>query len=103
MAILTYLILSIRFLLELALLVAVGVGAYHVGGSSFIKYGFAILAPLLVACVEAVQVAGEYEKVFAMDIVCLDPQKDVAMATVKTGVHVMLSFLTGKMVAASGK
>ncbi|KMK77723.1 DUF2568 domain-containing protein [Alkalihalobacillus pseudalcaliphilus] len=47
----TYLILSIRFLLELALLVAVGVGAYHVGGSSFIKYGFAILAPLLVACV----------------------------------------------------
>ncbi|KMK77720.1 agmatinase family protein [Alkalihalobacillus pseudalcaliphilus] len=52
---------------------------------------------------EAVQVAGEYEKVFAMDIVCLDPQKDVAMATVKTGVHVMLSFLTGKMVAASGK
>lgn len=44
---------------------------------------------------EAVFLAGKAEKVKAMDIVCLDPLKDVATATVKTGVHVMLSFLTG--------
>ncbi|WP_413378759.1 agmatinase family protein [Alkalihalobacillus sp. 1P02AB] len=44
---------------------------------------------------EAVQIAGQHQKVCAMDIVCLDPQKDIAGATVKTGVHVMLSFLTG--------
>ncbi|MED1601950.1 agmatinase family protein [Alkalihalophilus marmarensis] len=46
---------------------------------------------------EAVQIAGASQKVCAMDIVCLDPTKDVAQATVKTGVHVMLSFLTGFM------
>jgi formiminoglutamase len=44
---------------------------------------------------EAVHLAGKCQKVKAMDIVCLDPQKDVAGATVKAGVHVMLSFLTG--------
>ncbi|WP_368505075.1 agmatinase family protein [Alkalihalophilus sp. As8PL] len=44
---------------------------------------------------EAVQLAGASNKVCAMDIVCLDPTKDIANATVKTGVHVMLSFLTG--------
>lgn len=44
---------------------------------------------------EAVTIAGQCPKVKAMDIVCLDPTKDVRGATVKAGVHVMLSFLTG--------
>lgn len=44
---------------------------------------------------EAVYLAGQCKKVKAMDIVCLDPNRDIAEATVKAGVHVMLSFLTG--------
>lgn len=44
---------------------------------------------------EAVFAAGMHPKVRAMDIVCLDPHKDIAQATIKTGVHVMLSFLSG--------
>jgi formiminoglutamase len=44
---------------------------------------------------ELVLTAGKHPMVQAMDIVCLDPFKDVAQATVKAGVHVMLSFLTG--------
>ncbi|WP_085505996.1 agmatinase family protein [Thalassobacillus devorans] len=44
---------------------------------------------------EAVQLAGEHPKVKAMDIVCLDPRKDVGDMAVKSAVHVMLSFLTG--------
>jgi formiminoglutamase len=44
---------------------------------------------------EAVYLAGAHPKVKAMDLVCLDPFKDRGEATVKTGVHVMLSFLTG--------
>ncbi len=44
---------------------------------------------------EAVQLAGEHSKVKAMDIVCLDPRKDVGGMAVKSAVHVMLSFLTG--------
>lgn len=44
---------------------------------------------------EAVFVAGMHPKVKAMDIVCLDPFKDVQEATIKSGVHVMLSFLSG--------
>ncbi len=44
---------------------------------------------------EAVYLAGCHKKVKAMDIVCLDPYKDVADATIKAGVHVMMSFLTG--------
>jgi formiminoglutamase len=44
---------------------------------------------------EAVQVAGLCDKVRAMDLVCLDPFKDQGEATIKTAVHVMLSFLTG--------
>ena len=43
----------------------------------------------------AVTAAGRDPHVKAMDIVCLDPHKDVAQATVKAGVHTMLSFLTG--------
>lgn len=43
----------------------------------------------------AVYVAGCDPSVKAMDIVCLDPYKDVAHATIKAGVHTMLSFLTG--------
>ncbi|SFJ85249.1 agmatinase family protein [Thermoflavimicrobium dichotomicum] len=44
---------------------------------------------------EAVLLAGACPKVKAMDLVCLDPYRDVEQATVKAGVHVMLSFLTG--------
>lgn len=44
---------------------------------------------------EAVYLAGLHEKVKAIDIVCLDPFRDIAESTVKAGVHVMLSFLTG--------
>ncbi|MFT9846697.1 agmatinase family protein [Aneurinibacillus sp. REN35] len=44
---------------------------------------------------DAVYTAGTHPKVKAMDIVCLDPYKDRGEATVKTAVHVMLSFLTG--------
>lgn len=44
---------------------------------------------------EAVHAAGLFHKVKAMDMVCLDPFKDRGEATVKTAVHVMLSFLTG--------
>ncbi|MGG1663532.1 agmatinase family protein [Brevibacillus sp. NRS-1366] len=44
---------------------------------------------------EAVHIAGLFPKVKAMDLVCLDPFKDRGEATVKTAVHVMLSFLTG--------
>ncbi|PTX60345.1 formiminoglutamase [Melghirimyces profundicolus] len=44
---------------------------------------------------EAVRIAGTHSRVKAMDLVCLDPLRDVREATVKAGVHVMLSFLTG--------
>ncbi|MFG6150076.1 arginase family protein [Halobacillus sp. B23F22_1] len=44
---------------------------------------------------DAVEMAGEHEKVKAMDIVCLDPRKDVGDMAVKSAVHIMLSFLTG--------
>ncbi|WP_079528987.1 agmatinase family protein [Halobacillus hunanensis] len=44
---------------------------------------------------EAVQIAGEHPKVKAMDMVCLDPRKDVGEMAVKSAVHTMLSFLTG--------
>lgn len=43
----------------------------------------------------AVHAAGLCRKVKAMDLVCLDPFKDQGDMTVKTAVHVMLSFLTG--------
>jgi formiminoglutamase len=52
---------------------------------------------------EAVTLAGQCSKVKAMDIVCLDPHKDVGDATVKAGVHVMLSFLTGFAIRKEGK
>jgi formiminoglutamase len=42
--------------------------------------------------------AGKHPKVKAMDIVCLDPQKDThVQPTVKLGTHVFLTFLTGVM------
>lgn len=44
---------------------------------------------------EAVYLAGSHPQVQAMDIVCLDPYRDIAQLTVKAGVHVMLTFLTG--------
>jgi formiminoglutamase len=44
---------------------------------------------------EAVYLAGCHRQVQAMDIVCLDPYRDVAQVTVKAGVHVMMTFLTG--------
>lgn len=46
---------------------------------------------------EAVRIAGTHPQVKAMDLVCLDPLRDVREATVKAGVHVMLSFLTGRI------
>lgn len=45
---------------------------------------------------EAVWLAGCHPKVKAMDIVCLDPLRDLtAQPTVKMGTHVFLTFLTG--------
>lgn len=44
---------------------------------------------------EAVHIAGSHPLVQAMDIVCLDPLRDVREITVKAGVHVFLNFLTG--------
>jgi formiminoglutamase len=42
--------------------------------------------------------AGKHPKVKAMDIVCLDPQKDSQVQhTVKLGTHVFLTFLSGVM------
>lgn len=46
---------------------------------------------------EAVYLAGCHPSVKSMDIVCLDPFRDVAQVTIKAGVHVMLTFLTGFM------
>ena len=47
---------------------------------------------------EAVLAAAKHPKVKAMDIVCLDPQKDTQVQpTVKLGTHVFLTFLTGVM------
>jgi formiminoglutamase len=44
---------------------------------------------------EAVYTAGSHPLVQTMDIVCLDPLRDVGEITVKAGVHVFLNFLTG--------
>ncbi|MFD1020229.1 agmatinase family protein [Thalassobacillus hwangdonensis] len=44
---------------------------------------------------DAALIAGQHSKVKAMDIVCLDPRKDIGQTHVKAAVHTMLSFLTG--------
>jgi formiminoglutamase len=45
---------------------------------------------------DAVMTAGKSPKIRAVDIVCLDPNRDSsALPTVKAGVHTFLSFLTG--------
>jgi formiminoglutamase len=44
---------------------------------------------------EAVHRLGKEEKVKALDLVCLDPFRDVAQLSVKTATHVLLSFLSG--------
>src|SRR5262249_40688911 len=44
---------------------------------------------------EAVYQLGLQKKVNAIDIVCLDPFRDVGLLSVKTVSHVMLSFLSG--------
>ncbi|WP_409300959.1 agmatinase family protein [Peribacillus sp. SCS-155] len=44
---------------------------------------------------EAVYLAGKHPKVKAMDIVCIDPYKDISQITIKTAVHTLLSFLIG--------
>ncbi|PTM59007.1 agmatinase family protein [Desmospora activa] len=44
---------------------------------------------------DACLIAGRHPAVSSMDLVCLDPHRDLAGATVKAGVHAMLSFLTG--------
>ncbi|MFB5197521.1 agmatinase family protein [Neobacillus sp. KR4-4] len=47
---------------------------------------------------DGVLTAAKHPKVKAMDIVCLDPQKDThVQPTVKLGTHVFLTFLTGVM------
>jgi formiminoglutamase len=47
---------------------------------------------------DGVLAAAKHPKVKAMDIVCLDPQKDTqAQPTVKLGTHIFLTFLTGVM------
>lgn len=51
---------------------------------------------------DGVLAAGRHPKVRAMDIVCLDPQKDTQVQpTVKLGTHVFLTFLTGVMLRQS--
>ncbi|MGB8000860.1 MAG: agmatinase family protein [Anaerobacillus sp.] len=44
---------------------------------------------------EAIFHAGQATKAVAMDLVCLDPGRDIREVTVKTGVQVMLCFLSG--------
>jgi formiminoglutamase len=52
---------------------------------------------------EGVLAAARHPKVKAMDIVCLDPQKDTPVQpTVKLGTHIFLTFLTGVMLKCSG-
>jgi formiminoglutamase len=47
---------------------------------------------------EAVFTAGRSSKIRAADIVCLDPNRDLAaLPTVKAGVHTFLSYVTGLM------
>lgn len=51
---------------------------------------------------EALTLAGRHPLVRALDIVCIDPVKDVAQLTVKAAVHAMLSFLTGYVMRRQG-
>jgi formiminoglutamase len=44
---------------------------------------------------EAVHVLGKEDRVQALDLVCLDPMRDVGQLSVKTATHVLLSFLSG--------
>ena len=44
---------------------------------------------------EAVFHAGQASKAVAMDLVCIDPRRDLREVTVKAGVQVMLGFLSG--------
>lgn len=44
---------------------------------------------------EAMVCLGKEPKVKAMDLVCLDPMRDVGSVSVKTATHAMLSFLSG--------
>lgn len=50
---------------------------------------------------ELVFLAGQHAQVQAMDIVCLDPQKDISNVTVKASVYVMLQFLSGLLIRGS--
>jgi formiminoglutamase len=50
---------------------------------------------------DAVYEASLHNKVKAMDLVYLDPMKDMAQTTIKAGVHTMLTFLTGYYVRLS--
>ncbi|TYR81511.1 agmatinase family protein [Priestia megaterium] len=47
--------------------------------------------------IEAVFMLGKNPKVKGFDIVCVDPMQDSRRATVRTTLHVILSFLTGYM------
>ncbi|GGE08957.1 formimidoylglutamase [Marinithermofilum abyssi] len=44
---------------------------------------------------DAVHRLGQEDKVLALDLVCLDPFRDRGQLSVKTGAHVILSFLSG--------
>lgn len=44
---------------------------------------------------EALYCLGQQEQVRALDLVCLDPNRDVGILSVKTATHAMLSFLSG--------
>lgn len=46
---------------------------------------------------EAVFLLGQHPKVRGFDIVCVDPMQDPRRATVRTALHVILTFLTGYM------
>ena len=51
---------------------------------------------------EAMYILGEHPKVKALDVVCIDPFRDVRMITARMGVSVILTFLGGYVVRSTG-
>ena len=51
---------------------------------------------------EAMFILGEHPKVRALDVVCIDPLRDVRMITARMGVSVILTFLGGYVVGSTG-
>lgn len=52
---------------------------------------------------DAVYLLGKHPKVKGFDIVCVDPMQDPRRATVRTALHVILTFLAGYMKRANGR